>query len=441
MKKIKSIILVFGLAISGIAFSQNPIAPAGIYIADPSAHQWKDGKMYVYGSRDESPNYYCSWSYDVLSSSDLKTWERHENSFASKDPNDQVSYSNSILYAPDCQFIGGKYFLYYCLASNRSTEGVATSTSPTGPFVNGTNMKVFGHNEIDPCVFIDDDGQGYYIWGQFTAKMARMKPNRMEIDSLSIRENIVTEKEHFFHEGGYMVKRNGIYYFVYAHMGRAGRPTCIGYATSKSPMGPFKYGGVIIDNDHCDPGCWNNHGSIAEFNGKWYVFYHRSTHGTNTMRKACIEPITFNADGSISEVQMTTQGASDPLIATAELDAAKACLLYGNVRVTAFAADNEVLTGINNGDVAAYKYLDFSADVDSFNAKVVSGKKGVSIEVALDNSWGAPIGKINIPGDGDGTKVQTYGCKINKVKGIHAVWLRFYGESDELLKVDSFLFK
>ncbi|NEW85167.1 MAG: family 43 glycosylhydrolase, partial [Mariniphaga sp.] len=319
------LLFIFIVGFSGIVFSQNPIVPAGIYIADPSAHQWKDGKMYVYGSRDESPDYYCSHNHDVMSSSDLKSWHITENSFASKGNNDQVSYSDDFLYAPDCQYKNGVYYLYYCLANNTKTEGVATSKSPTGPFMNGTNIKVFNHNEIDPCVFIDDDGQAYYIWGQFTAKVARMKPNMMAIDSSTIKDNVVTEKEHFFHEGGYMVKRNGIYYFIYAHMGRAGRPTCIGYATSKSPMGPFKYGGVIIDNDHCDPGCWNNHGSIAEFNGKWYVFYHRSTHGSNTMRKACVEPITFNADGSINEVEMTTQGVSAPLMANTELDAARAC--------------------------------------------------------------------------------------------------------------------
>ena len=433
--------LIFYLIFTCLLHAQNPIVPAGVYIADPSAHQWKDGKMYVYGSRDESPDYYCSCSYDVLSSSDLKTWSLQENSFASKGTNDQVSYSDNLLYAPDCQYANGMYYLYYCLASGRNTEGVATSKSPTGPFMNGTNIKVFNYNEIDPCVFIDDDGQAYYIWGQFTAKMAKMKPNMIEINSSSIKDNIVTEKEHFFHEGGYMVKRNGIYYFVYAHMGRAGRPTCIGYATSSSPMGPFKYGGVIIDNDHCDPGCWNNHGSLAEFNGKWYVFYHRSTHGSNTMRKACVEPITFNNDGSINEVEMTTQGASAPLMANAELDAARACLLYGNVRVKAFTSDNEVLTNIKNGDVAAYKYLDFSADVDSFKVKAAPGKKAITIDVALDDSWGPSIGSVNIPGNVDGKTLQTFSCKIRSVKGIHSVWLRFRGDGDDFFAVDSFLFE
>jgi arabinoxylan arabinofuranohydrolase len=106
----------------------------------------------------------------------------------------------------------------------------------------------------DPAAHVwDDDGSAYYIWGQFTAKMARLKPNMKEVDKHSIRDSVLTEGEHFFHEGGHLVKREGIYYFIYAHMGRAGRPTCIGYATSDNPMEPYKYGGVIVDNDQSDP--------------------------------------------------------------------------------------------------------------------------------------------------------------------------------------------
>jgi len=437
----KSALVILSAIISSTIIAQNPIVPPGVYIADASAHVWQDGKLYVYGSRDESPDYYCSWTHHVLSTSDLKSWTLHKDCFASKGINDQVPYSDDILYAPDCQYKNGTYYLYYCLASNKNTEGVATSLSPTGPFINGRTIKLKGINEIDPCVFIDQDGQAYYIWGQFSAKMAKLKSNMTEIDSSTIKDNIVTEKEHFFHEGGYMVKRAGIYYFVYSHMGRAGRPTCIGYATSKSVMGPFKYRGVIIDNDHCDPGNWNNHGSIVEFKDNWYVFYHRSTHGSNTMRKACLEPITFNADGSINEVEMTTQGASEPLNVKQQIDAARACLLYGNLRIEAFSSNNEVLTKIINGDVAGYKYLNFNSAPGSMTINAAPGKFGVSVEIAIDNSWGPSIGKINIPGNGNGLKIQSFSANIKKVEGIHALWLRFYGKPGELLKIDSFEFK
>lgn len=438
MKQISGAILFF-LFINNLS-AQNPIVPPGVYIADPSAHAWNDGKLYVYGSRDESPKYYCSWRHDVLSSTDLKTWTITPNAFASKGPGDAVSYSDAKLYAPDCQYLNGIYYLYYCMASGKNVEGVATSKSPIGPFLNGKDIELKGVNQIDPCVFLDDDGQAYYIWGQFTAKMARLKPGMTEIDTASIRDNVVTEKEHFFHEGGYMIKRKGIYYFIYADMSRSGRPTCIGYSTSKSPMGPFKYGGVIIDNDRCDPGNWNNHGSVVEFKGKWYVFYHRATHNSFTMRKACLEPIYFNDDGSIDEVEMTTQGASGSLNPLEKMDAERACILHGNVRIQAFTGDNEELAGIRNEDKAAYKYFDFGSGVDGLNIQVAPGINPGKIDIAIDTPWGESIGNIAVPGNGDGNKWTLLTCKTEQVKGVHAIWLRFSGEGTDLFKVDWFQF-
>jgi arabinoxylan arabinofuranohydrolase len=434
--------LVVGLvALAGAARAQNPIVPPGVYLADPTARQWPDGRVYVYGSRDEDPRYYCSHRYDVLSSRDLRSWTLHEGSFASRGPGDGVPYSDEILYAPDCQYRNGKYYLYYCLASSKNTEGVAVSDSPIGPFTDGRVIDVGGRNEIDPAVFVDDDGQAYYVWGQFAAKIAKLKPSLTELDLATVKEGVVNEKEHFFHEGAFLAKRNGLYYMVYAHMGRAGRPTSIGYATSRSPMGPYRYGGVIVDNDHSDPAVWNNHGSIAEVDGKWYVFYHRSTHGSNTMRKACVEPITFAADGSIAEVEMTTQGAAGPLPARAKLDAERACLLYGSLRVERIATDNEELRGIRSGDSAAYKYLDFGPGARAITLRVAPGARPARIDVALDHSWGPSIGAVDVPGNGNGATWTTLRTKLEAPAGVHAVWLRFSGEGDDLLHVDWFSFE
>jgi arabinoxylan arabinofuranohydrolase len=432
----RSIIFIIGcLCLSEVLWAQNPIVPAGVYIADPSAHVWADGKLYVYGSLDESPNYYCSWRHHVLSTTDLKTWTLFENRFASKGPDDQVPETDALLYAPDCQYKNGIYFLYYCLPDNQFTEGVATSTDPTGPFTNGRHINLYGYNQIDPCVFIDDDGQAYYLWGQFTAKMAKLKPDMMELDETTIHDRVLTEKEHFFHEGGYMVKRNGIYYFIYAHMGRSQMPTCIGYSYSRSPMGPFTYGGVIIDNDHCDPGNWNNHGSIVEFNGQWYVFYHRATHASKMMRKACIEPISFNPDGSINEVEMTSQGAGAPLNALSKIDAERACLLFGNVRIQAFAAHDEELAGIKNEDRAAFKYIDFADGVEKVSFRVMPGAHPGKIALSIDYPWGESVGTVDIPGN-TGKAWQTVQASVKKITGVHALWLNFYGKGDDLFAVD-----
>jgi hypothetical protein len=237
-----------------------------------------------------------------------------------------------------------------------------------------------------------------------------------------------------------MVKRKGIYYFIYAHMGRGNRPTSIGYATSRSPMGPFTYGGVIIDNDHSDPGVWNNHGSIVEMNGQWYVFYHRSTHGSKTMRKACVEPITFNDDGSIDEVEMTSQGAGPPLKATDPIDAERACLLYGNVRIQAFEAANEELGGIQDDDRAGYKYIDFGTGVEQVTVRVAPGASPGRIVLALDQMWSRPIATIDVPGGGDGRTWTTVTARVQGAAGVRALWLRFRGDGPDLFRVDSFWF-
>ena len=421
------------------SFTQNPISPPGVYIADPSAHVWADGKLYIYGSNDESTKYFCSWTHHVLSTSDLKTWELTKDVFSSKGKNDNVPYNDDLLFAPDCQYKNGIYYLYYCQPST-DAEGVATSKSPIGPFLNGHKIDTKGINEIDPCVFIDDDGQGYYIWGQFSAKMAKLKPNMTEIDTSSIKDNIVTEKEHFFHEGGYMVKRNGIYYFIYAHMGRSNKPTCIGYATSKSPMGPFKYGGVIIDNNNCDPGNWNNHGSIVEFKGQWYVFYHRATHNSFVLRKACVEPIFFNKDGSINEVEMTSQGAAPPIKADSKIEAEQACLLFGGTYVDSFSPNEEKLSHVKNDIRVAYKYLEFTPDINKIEIRVKPGKKSGTIQLALDQPWHQTFATLNVPEYSGKDEWVTIKADVKPILGVHALWLKFYSDNNDTIDIDWFRF-
>jgi len=446
MKRIAFYLLF--LLFGEFVLAQNPICPPGLNIADPTTRVWKDGKLYVYGSRDESLKYYCSYDHWVLSTSDLINWEYAPNAFASKGPYDQVPFNDVILYAPDIAYKNGTYYLYYCQQGD--IEGVATSTSPKGPFTNAKEIYLKHKNQIDPAVLVDDDGQAYYMWGQFQAKIAKLKPNMTEIDTTTIVENLVTEKEHFFHEGGYMVKRKGIYYFVYANMSRKGMPTCMGYSTSKSPLGPFKYGGIIVDNDGCDPNNWNNHGSIVEFKGQWYVFYHRTTNGVVNSRKACVEPIWFNEDGSINEVEMTSQGAGKPLDAFSQIEAERACLVFGHVRIESYSwdqanplnpANEDQLGQIVNNDRAAYKYINFGDGATSVGVRVAPGAKPGKIYFQLDNTWSPHIGTLDIPGGGDGKTWTILACMLNEVKGVHALHFTFAAEEKESFNIDWFKFE
>ncbi len=171
-----------------------------------------------------------------------------------------------------------------------------------------------------------------------------------------IVDGLVTEEEHFFHEGSSMRKIGETYYYVYADMER-GKPTALGYATGQSPLGPFQYQGIIIDNEGCDPGSWNNHGSIQCFHGQWYVFYHRSSRGGRLHRRLCIEPIQIMEDGRISEVKMTSQGAGEPFVPGERILGYQACGLKGCCYIDADADYGEKLAHICQGDEAVFRYV------------------------------------------------------------------------------------
>jgi len=428
------------LALNLIVHAQNPIVPQGMYIADPEAHVWKDGKIYIYGSRDESDEYWCSYKHHVLMSDDLSHWTIVENAFASKGENDEVSYCDHLLFAPDCAYKDGTYYLYYCSPDKKMyTEGVASSNSPFGPFKNGKHL--VGANEIDPAVLVDKDGQAYFLFGQGKPKMAKLKSTMTELDLSTLTFPLDSAGNVAFHEGSSIRRIGDLYYLVFADDSRENRPSCLGYAISKNPMGPYTYKGVIIDNIGSDPACWNNHGSIEQFNGQWYVFYHRPTNHSQKFRKACIEPIKILQDGTIPEVEMTTQGALGHAIDAAEvMQAERACYLSGKVYIKTLPTSdivNEGLTDIADGDYAAYKYLHFSEKQNEFQVKT-SGTKSGTIEIRIDSPNGKLIGNCKVE---PAKNYSITSCPINKLDGDHAIYLVFKGEGDHLFDVDWFVFK
>ena len=438
MIKFSELLILFGLisVMHTLSMAQNPITPSGIYIADPSAHVWPDGKLYIYGSLDESCDYYCSHRHHIMVSENMQEWTIYKNVFVTQGSSDDVPYNDLVLYAPDCALRNDSFYLYYCQPSLDYTEGVAASASPTGPFVGAQNLERDGYHQIDPSVFVDDDGQVYYMWGQFSLKMAKLNDDMRSLDFSTFQDSVLTESAHFFHEGAYMTKRKGVYYLVFADISRADMPTCIGYATSSSPFGPYTYGGVIVDNDQCNPGNWNNHGSIAEFNNQWYVFYHRSTHGCNKMRKACVEPISFLCDGSIPEVEMTSQGAGGPLKMNTVIEAEWACVLQGNIRIQAFSKSQEEIAQMKNGDKAFFKYVDFGEGAEKMKIRINPGGDGGKIGVFAAQAWHQKLAEVEIipsPGQSD-WKIITLDLK--KIPGIQAILLQFNGDGEDMFAID-----
>ena len=390
----------------------NPMLPIDMFIPDGEAHVMPDGRLYLYGSLDlKDGNTYCSERYHVFSTDDMVNWVDHGESFRIDD---------GMLYAPDCIHKDGKYYLYYCTAGNG--EYTAVSDSPAGPFVDPQPMEIANGDSIDPAIFVDDDGQAYYFWGQFSLKGARLNPDMRSIDPATVTENIITEEHHGFHEGASIRKRGDTYYLVYTDISR-GRATCLGYATSKSPLGPYKKGGIIIDNTFCDPQSWNDHGSIEEYKGQWYVFYHRSSRNGNVCRRACCEKIYFDENGCIGEVEMTSQGAGTPLKAFEKTMAYLACRMRGGAYICTDEVTQERLTHCGGPRFwpgwAEYKYLDFG----SGTKKVCLEAKGKgTIRVRQEDR--TVFADVNV--DLDDYAVLETECVLPG--GVHGLWLFFEGE-------------
>ncbi len=399
--------------------------PLEFHFPDSVVHLISDGKLYVYGSFDYREDGFFSEKYHVVSTPDMEHWTIHEESLNGKQipwfnnpdapkypgidwshptpfiqkmlanmaadgedmkekfEKEDESEKPALLFAPDCVEKDGKYYLYICMPDD--SEGVAVSDRPEGPFTDPVQLPCGG---IDPAIFIDDDGQAYFYWGQLFSHGVKLNADLMSFDRADIVDDLVTEEEHYFHEGSSMRKIGDTYYYVYADMER-GKPTSLGYSTGKSPMGPFTYQGIIIDNDGCDPKSWNNHGSIECVDGQWYVFYHRCSRGMEQHRRLCIEKITVLPDGTIPEVKMTSQGVGEPFAPGEAIMGYQACGLSGTVFI-GLNEDAETkeqylekLMNISAGDEMIFHYVKSEAGYHRLGIRATgSGKLTVLLNDA-----------------------------------------------------------
>lgn len=416
----------------------NPIVPEGRFLADPAGRVGPDGVLRLFCSHDDNPKTYCSPQNDILSTADMESWKLAEGVFTSASIGGGFN-AKTPLYAPDGIFHDGKWRLFYCTPNARLAEGVAEAETAEGPY--GAARPFAFCRQIDPSVFRDDDGTLYLYWGQFTAKCAKLKPDLSGFEPGTIRESVLDAQHHCFHEGVQAFKRKDLYYLAYADVSRGGC-SCIGYSTAPTPLGPFTYRGVIIDNAGCDPHRGNNHGSVVEFGGRWYVFYHRQSNGVKSgcLRKACVEPIAFDADGLIKEVEMTSNGAGAPLDPFCPTEARLACRLGGNVRVTTAADGQERLTEIHDGDTALWRYFHFAAEADALELEVVAE---AGAKVSVRDGKGAIYGEGTVPaGDGKTLTNLTIRLKRPFAKGRAAVELSVAGEKGRsLFQLESLTFK
>lgn len=366
---------------------RNPVLAPDVHLPDPEARPTADGRLAVFGSWDAHDGEWCSDRYRVASTPDLVHWQVHGVSFdRTQVPWAQTSDDPWSLFAPDAIERDGRWFLYFC--GSDDSEGVTVAERPEGPFTFARRLLCEG---IDPAVFIDDDGLAYYLWGQFNLSGAQLAEDMVSLVPGTEVTDVLTEAAHGFHEGSSLRKRGDTYYLVYTSIARGGATT-LSYATASAPLGPYIEQGVIVDNAGCDPSTWNNHGSIQEFAGAWYVFYHRSSRASMWWRRLCIEPIAFDDDGLIAEVPMTSQGAGPPFTPGEHIDGWRACQVTGGAWIGPAPDGGEVLHLPQNAATATFRWLQIDHPVRGWQ---VAGS-GTGVLHARIAETGAPIGTARV---------------------------------------------
>ena len=531
-KSAKALLLTAMCAGANVANAQNPYMPLWEFIPDGEPYVFDDpdvpGKkrVYVYGSHDNLINYYCGrdqvvWSAPV---DDLTNWRYDGIIFESKTDSKGKKLNpdgvGDVLYAPDVTVVtdaNGKktYYLYPNVQHDKRNSLVAKSDRPDGPFVPVNWSKEVADSTVgpfafDPACFVDDDGRVYGYWGFERSYAAELDPMTMSTvkPGTKIIEDMIPghKQDHLyrFFEASSIRKIKDKYVFIYSRFtneGEFGLPTTnytLAYCYSNNPLGPWTYGGTIIDGrgrerlsdgtvvaTACPSG--NTHGSICEINGEWWVFYHRQAGTSEYSRQAMVAPINVEVqegkDGyvRISEAEFTSEGfCTEGLDPYKKYPAGIACYYtgpkpavqeYPNVtyygshtnihrikydgKMNPFDESINKCEMVNNtsGSVIGYKYFNFRKTFGKDNLQLLLNitKEGVagSIDVFIDRpnetDGGVKIGTISIDSQADKnpTDLAIAVSDLKNYNGKHALFLVFNSQTKEksICTVNSLQFK
>ena len=476
--------------------SANPYMPLWEHVPDgePRVFEYNGKKrVYVYGSHDIARNEYCGVNQVVWSApvEDLTDWICHGVCYEATD--------KSILFAPDVVQKGDTFYMYAAEARG-SRVMVASSKNPAGPFTNPVKTDL----GFDPGVLVDDDGRVYAWWGFCKQYCAELNDDMATIKEGTLQENPIKhcvadwapkdgmeDPEDAFFEASSPRKVNGKYVLIYSKRVYTDRPEygikgfeCNGFLSYKycdTPLGQYKMGGDIslnggellpdADGSMIQSYRWgNNHGSIMNVNGQWYVFYHRQTGTDEFSRQAMIEPVDVAMDkngrifiGKITykngepvkseAVEMTSQGANvNGIDAYKIISAGYACHIFGGkhgganggaggayIKPVYEQTENcsSPIVDISNALTVGFRYLQFGNNSPKTVTANISALENLHINVRVDDYQGKVIASFDMK---KGDKAATSGITSGLV-GKRAIYFEFISESQNIIaEFDSFTF-
>ncbi|HEX2628980.1 MAG TPA: glycoside hydrolase family 43 protein, partial [Chitinophagaceae bacterium] len=266
----------------------NPII-THTFTTDPTALVYNE-TVYLITGHDEAPvgtEEYVMNDWLCFSSVDMITWKEHPSPLKATD----FSWATGDAYAAKLVERKGKFYLY-APVTPKNNKGkaiaVAIADHPIGPYTDAIGKPMITHDmlppttnekaNLDPSVFIDDDGQAYIFWGNQQCYYARLKENMIELDGA-----IQTISLPDFAEGAHIYKRNGWYYLAYGY----GSPEKVAYCMSRHIDGPWEFKGIL---NELAGNCETNRPCTIDFKGRSYFIYHNGglKNGGSHRRSVCI---------------------------------------------------------------------------------------------------------------------------------------------------------
>ncbi|MEV0951243.1 RICIN domain-containing protein [Promicromonospora sp. NPDC050249] len=412
-----------------------------IYTADPSPLVY-NGRVYLYTGHDEDGSTtFTMRDWRVSSSSDMVNWTDHGSPMSLE----TFSWASSDAWAGQAVHRNGKFYWYVPvrMANGSQAIGVGVSDSPTGPFRDAIGRPLIQNAEIDPNVFVDDDGQAYLYYGNPNLWYVRLNADMISYSGSPTRIPLTTagfgtrtgdaNRPTLYEEGPWVYKRGSLYYNVFA------AKCCsefIAYSTSPGPTGPWTYRGTIMPTQGSS---FTNHAGVIDFKGGSYFFYHNGAlpGGGGYTRSVAVEKFSYNADGTIPTINMTAAGAPQAGTLDPYVRQEAETIAWGSGIETEPSNEGGRNIGwIENGDHVKVKGVAFGSGAGSFTTRVASGTSGGRVELHLDSPTGPTVGTCTVSGTGGWQTWSTVSCPVTGATGTHDLYLRFAGGSGYLFNMN-----
>jgi arabinoxylan arabinofuranohydrolase len=415
--------------------AQNPIIQTK-FTADPAPMVYKDTVFLYTGHDEDDAKGFKMFNWLLYTSTDMVNWTDHG----------AVASLQNFSWAPQngawaTQVIArnGKFYMYCPI--HLKGIGVLVADSPYGPFKDplGKPMIHQSNDDIDPTVFIDNDGQAYLYWGNPDCWYVKLNSDMTSYSG----EIVKIDRLPTYQEGPWIYKRNDWYYLAFSS---TCCPEGIGYAMSNSPTGPWTYKGSIMDGDKRSSG---NHPGIIDYKGRSYVFgfnytlNYALTTVHNERRSVCLEQLTYNPDGTIQKLPFWSEGGTAQVgtLNPFRKTQAETISWESGVKTEKNEEAGVYVTDIHNEDYIRVRGADFGKGATKFEAATAAASGGGTIEIHLDSLDGILLGICPIKTTGDWQKWITRSCSVKKIKGIHDIYFVFKGADGPLFNFNWWQFR